>query len=572
LEQARQFLDALFAGKEPEEFILLWLLDGRRSAWFQDTASAAAFVDANRARDVYVGVALSPVDHGPHQRLKIEGNERLPSSIVGLWADIDVADAVHKKKNLAPTADDARSILFPDIPPSILIHSGGGLQAWWLFREPWTLESPEEVRRAGALATRWNHAIRARAAAKGWDIDSVSDLTRILRVPGTANCKVPGQPRPVRLIESNDHRYNPSNLDEYLDMVGAAPVVKRPTQVIAGEKLAYSNEAEPPFMKFQALCDNEPRFRQSWDHRRRDLKDQTASAYDMAMANMAVQAGWTDQEIADLLIAHRRRYNEDLKLRDSYYVNTIATARSVFSEAQLDLEIQQLAARDENAAAPAKEDPAQKKAEICDRLSEKFRLTGEYRIIRIARYLSEPREYAIEIANGDCIRLGGVSNLIEPRALQAKIAELAGRMIPSFKKNAQWETIQQMLLDACVDVQVGDEGTDAGLINSWLGAYLATRPVLETYEDADETRSPFLRDGRIHVYLADLRRWVHINYGDRIPAKEMGVRLRRAGAVPDKVTHGKSSRQVWILSKAFVPPAKPDAPEWVGGEQSESVQ
>jgi len=559
-------MNALFAAKSDQEYILVWLLDGRRSAWFRDVDAAAGYVDEHSAEDVYVGVALSPADHGPHFRLKIEGGERMPSSIVGLWSDIDIANPGHKKKNLAPSAEDARTVLFPDLPPSLLVHSGGGLQAWWLFKEPWTLESEDETRRAGALATRWIRAIRARAAAKGWDIDSVGDLTRVLRVPGTTNCKIPGQPRPVRLIQIDDRRYNPSDLDEYLDLIGAARVVKRPTQIVTGEKLIYSTDAVPPFQKFQALCDAEPKFKNSWDHHRRDMKDQSASAYDMALANIAVQAGWSDQEIANLLIAHRRRYNEDLKLRDSYYRTTIATARAAFSEEVLNGEIEQLAApepapaRDDDGEKrqepPVKQDPAQKKAEICDLLSEKFKLTGPYRIIRLTRYLSEPREYAIEIANGDCIRLGGVVNLIEPHALQVKIAELAGRMIPSFKKNAEWTKIQQLLLDACIDVPVGEEGTNAGLATSWLRAYLAAKPILDSVEDSDETRSPFVRDGRVHVYLADFRRWVHINHGDRVPPKEMGILMRRAGAEPTKVACGRSSRQVWMLSESFVPPAK----------------
>ncbi|MCL5742986.1 MAG: hypothetical protein M1541_03520, partial [Acidobacteria bacterium] len=158
MDQAEQFLEALFAGKSDGEHILIWLLDGKRSSWFTDLDRAAAFVHENRSRDVYVGVALSPKDHGPHLRLKIEGSERMPSGIVGLWSDIDIADAVHKKKNLAPSTEQAMTVLFPEFPPSVLIHSGGGLQAWWLFKEPWTLESEAETTKAGALATRWIRA------------------------------------------------------------------------------------------------------------------------------------------------------------------------------------------------------------------------------------------------------------------------------------------------------------------------------------------------------------------------------------------------------------------------------
>ncbi len=298
----------------------------------------------------------------------------------------------------------------------------------------------------------------------------------------------------------------------------------------------------------------------------------------MAMANITVQAGWSDQEIANLLIAHRRRYNEDLKLRDSYYCTTIATARAAFSEEVLDLEIQQLATpapkpvRDDDGEQkqepPVKEDPAQKKSKLCDVISEKFKLSGDHWIVRFAEYQSEPREYGLEIANGQRIRVGSIQNLLDPHALRMKIAELAHCLIPPFKKNDFWECIQKDILSALVEVQVGDEGTDAGLVNSWLAAYLATKAVLDTYDASDETRSPFMRNGRIHIHLGDLRKWVHLNHGDRIPPKEMGLKMRLAGGVPEKVAHGKSSRQVWMLAEAFVSPAKSvDAPAWVTEEQ-----
>ena len=205
-DETKQFLDALFAGKSDAEFILIWLLKGKRSAWFANIQAAADYVQQHSAQDVYVGVAVSAADHGPYVRLKIEGNERMPSSIIALWADLDIAGEGHKEtsskhKHYAPNEAAARSIMFSEFPPTLLVHSGGGLQAWWLFRELWTLESEEEVRKASALATRWLGALRARAQASGWTIDGVADLTRVLRVPSTANCKVPGNPRPVRLLE-----------------------------------------------------------------------------------------------------------------------------------------------------------------------------------------------------------------------------------------------------------------------------------------------------------------------------------------------------------------------------------
>ncbi|MCL5742985.1 MAG: hypothetical protein M1541_03515, partial [Acidobacteria bacterium] len=416
-------------------------------------------------------------------------------------------------------------------------------------------------------------ALRARAAAKGWDIDSVGDLTRVLRVPATSNCKIPGRARPVQLVQINDHRYNPSDIEEFLDLIGAERVSMAKAQVVAGEQVKYSSDAEPPLQRFQVLCEVEPKFKAAWDHTRKDLKDQTASAYDMALANFAVQSGWNDQEITDLLIAHRRRYKEDLKLRDSYHAKTISKARAKFSGGDVVREIEYLTtpepveSRDddgEKKPLPAiKEDPPQKKSALTDRISKLFGV----QVIRITKYLSDPPEYALETSEG-CIRLGEIQNLIRPDALQLKVAAVAGKLIPDFKRGSQWSIIAKALLDAVVEVPVGAEASNAGLANSWLAGYLEAKPVLDTIAEADASKSPFRKDGRIHVYLADFRRWIHVSHGDRIPPKELGIMLRRAAAEPTVVAVSGTTRQVWRLAEGFAPPAKsPDAPSWVTDEE-----
>ena len=75
------------------------------------------------------------------------------------------------------------------------------------------------------------------------------------------------------------------------------------------------------------LFRSNPKAKASWDRKRSDLQDQSASAYDMSLAMYAAQANWTDQEIVDLLIASRRKHGDDLKLRLDYFERTLAKVR-----------------------------------------------------------------------------------------------------------------------------------------------------------------------------------------------------------------------------------------------------
>ena len=324
------FLHALFSVKPAETFILIWRLRGKQSHWYRDLAEAAAFAERSAGEDVYVGAALSPNDFGPQKRCTAEQT----AGISALWIDLDFAGDGHKKLNLPPTAQDALGLIPPDLPASLIIHSGHGLQAWWIFPGPWVFRDDSDRERAADLARRFNRLFQARAGLKGWDVDSVADLARVMRVPGTTNCKISSAHVPVKILDLNDRRYTPQEIQEHVSRTLNAerkPAIPAPTLlpvVTASGPLMLDPEAHPPAFKFELLWDIDGAFRRSWTHERRGMLDQSPSAYDQSLANLAAMYRWTDQEITDLLIAHRREHGVDLKLRQDYYQITIGKART----------------------------------------------------------------------------------------------------------------------------------------------------------------------------------------------------------------------------------------------------
>jgi len=531
------FLSALFRDKPDNLYVLLWTLPDKLSSWHRDLERLAAdAVRLAQTQNVYIGVGLSAKDYGPTRRVPAEE----VAGIVGMWADVDIRHPVHSKPNLPPTLEDAIQLIKDIGPePTILVDTGHGLQAWWLFREPWIFDEPAERQEAKEMAIRWSATLKARAAARGWDVDSVHDLARVLRLPGTYNRKA--EPVPVRIVSLDENkRYNPSDLDPY--MLEVLPTA----QVIAdvGE-LVLDPGAIPPFDKFEVLLENEPKFRQTWERKRRDLQDQSASGYDLALASYAVMAGWTDQEIADLLIAFRRKYGEDLKLRQDYYRRTIAKARSGAMD-------QQAAERLETAleivtAAPEEKD--NQREAILDGLSRvlKVRITG------VTKYLTEPPRYKLSTDRGE-IMLGGVERLIGQTAFRNAIAATTGVLIPPISKD-QWHKVAQALLNACEEVAVGTEGTDVGICQGWLAGYLAERRPLEDVAEAIDSGYPFQRDGAVYITLAALRKWLALTQGEKVSAKELGALLRRAGCVPEviglEINGRRTTRNVWRLPEAI---------------------
>jgi hypothetical protein len=326
-QTALGFLTKLFGNKPAETFVLIWLLLGKESHWFNDLGDAAAFVERFWKQDVYVGAALSLTDFGPHRRCKAEQS----AGITSLWIDLDIAGEAHEKSNLPPTIEDALSLIPSDLPPSVTVHSGHGVQCWWIFREPWIFSGDIDRARAADLAVRFNSFFKSRAKVRGWDVDSVADLARVLRVPGTTNAKIAGAHRPVYILRDCDRRYSPSELEACLTLAGIAsePAERDRRKAVRNQpdmSWMLNLGANPPVEKFKLLSELEPRFALSWQHRRPDLQDQSPSGYDMSLSVFAAGAGWADGEIIALLIAHRRKYSADLK-RPDYYTRTAQKSR-----------------------------------------------------------------------------------------------------------------------------------------------------------------------------------------------------------------------------------------------------
>jgi AraC-like DNA-binding protein len=320
-----EFLNMLFAEAVAENRRLcVFTLPDRRTRHFSSlTAAALHAVEEAKTKEVYFGVGLAGRNFGRRNSASDI------AAIVGLWADVDLAAPWRADKPLPRTIDEARAILDKlPLAPSVLVDSGHGLHAYWLFKEPWTFETDDERIEAAKRAKGWVETVRNAARSFGWDMDSVGDLARVLRLPGTVNRK--GEtPVEVRILESNDRRYNPDDFEPFA--ADEVPAEMDEAQVGA---LALRPDAEPPADKFAQLYQVCPAFAQAWNRQRPDLADQSQSSYDLSLADIAALNGWTDQEIANLLIAARRKHGQkpEKALRADYVAKTIASARRAAEE------------------------------------------------------------------------------------------------------------------------------------------------------------------------------------------------------------------------------------------------
>ena len=161
--------------------------------------------------NVYIGMGIySEPQSG-------RGNADHVVGLPGLWHDLDCAsnEPAHKKR-IANRSRGAGAGTGLPLPATEIVRSGHGLYPLWLFHEVETITDHNRARYAG-VSTAWQSLINAQGAK--WDLDSTSDLARVLRPAGVMNWKINCTPVPVEIMQQGGPRYTLEELEECLPAI-----------------------------------------------------------------------------------------------------------------------------------------------------------------------------------------------------------------------------------------------------------------------------------------------------------------------------------------------------------------
>jgi hypothetical protein len=565
LSQPRRFLEALFAGKPGDLHILLWTLPEKESRWFRAVNEAIRCAESLSARDLYVGIGLATHDHGPKQRCKSEEI----AGIVGMWADLDLRSDAHRKAALPANLDQALSILPPEFPPSIVVLTGNGAHVWWLFREPWIFVSAEDRREAATLVSRWHTLLRDNASQRGWAYERLADLARVLRVPGTMNCKGSANPKPVVIHGHGDARYNPPDFADYLDDLGvsdeegAASAARDWGERFKDTPIGINLAARIPEEKLNRWLETDLRFKNTWFRQRHDLNDQSQSGYDLALCNFGFSNGLTEQQIVDLLVQHRTLHKQKYRTRVDYFQRTLAKAARASDETplrseRLDDSLPHSSCADNTPAGPT--DPsgvARSKPSICRRVSIAFGIE----VLRFVKISGEQPIYRMETADGK-IGFDNVGKFISQQAVRTAIAATAGKLIRRFKPK-EWEEIARSMLDACIVEEGGEEMQQEGAARIQIGQYLVDTAFIASIEGqmTQNFRKPMVRGSRITVCSSDIQMFISKTPQQHISIQEVVAMLSAIGAKAIRVRGKKKEQSRWELPLDEFDPADYSVPE-----------
>jgi hypothetical protein len=193
-------------------------LGGRR----RRPADACAFVETLGTTDTWFGVNPGA---GPPREHAGRGKAADVTRLTALFADLDVKGGGCPDLETAYKIVNDLSIIL-NTSPSAIALSGNGLHPYWPVSDHQTGKY-----NIALLLRRWGRLVTSVAHRHGAGVDNVYDLPRILRVPGSFNCKGL-EPIPVVCYAEPVRRIPLSEVDEILAAEGiyAEPEVSRSRQ------------------------------------------------------------------------------------------------------------------------------------------------------------------------------------------------------------------------------------------------------------------------------------------------------------------------------------------------------
>ena len=219
IEMALKFLNLLFGAVVERVFGYLWTKQDKATYPFavsnateREAMAKKAIELSDEGKDVYFGVNLMNESPARNSRVKAV-HVTLQTATV---TDIDILGGEHTDPNKYPADFNAAKEFLP-FPVSLKVFSGYGLHGYCLYVEP-IIITAENRSMVTERNKKFISVIRDRAGKFKKAVDSVHDLPRVLRIPGTYNYKCGRENAPLcRLVEVNDIRFTPIELDEKLN-------------------------------------------------------------------------------------------------------------------------------------------------------------------------------------------------------------------------------------------------------------------------------------------------------------------------------------------------------------------
>ena len=436
-----------------------------------------------------------------------------------LWADIDWKDFDNETAGRAAFAG-------LEYPPSIVVRSAHGVHLYWLLSEP---NEPEAL----------SDLSRRLAAMLG--ADACHDAARLLRLPGSYNCKDPNDPILVEIEELHpERRYHAGDLDVWI------PVLARPRIKLAGavDLTVPAHLTE----KARAILEANQQVRSHWRGEGKSKGDTSSSGYDWTTAYDILKAGGGPEDAASAVAS--RPDGSALAKGTRHIERTVGRAVAALEQYRADQDAQ-VAVRNATERVARQ---ALKEADKDDKRAAE--LAAAWRPNSVAIYRTDPPRYVF--TSGDRVFEVTTSHLAQRHQMRRRLMEVLLRIVqlPTTKWGAYDAWVNELLEGAKVYEQPPEASRYGGIheeLAERLGALRAGDCA------ADLARGCAVEvDGRRAVRLSPLLRSLRQS-DTEITRPELAQHLSRAGWESRKGRLEGEQVRVWLSPRGEV--VAPKGPE-----------
>jgi len=287
--------------------------------------------------------------------------------------------------------------------------------------------------------------------------------------------------------------------------------------------LVLDPNAEPPADKFDVLM-KDRLFAKTWKRQREEFKSQ--SEYDLSLAGFAVRRGWSDQEAANLIIAHRRKHGDESgkALRQDYIRMTLEKVKP--------------------------------KADDEDVLS-----LLPCKVVSLRQIGIDDSDYELVLDSGEVVRMGNTEMFLQARKARARLYDHSYEL--SDKAMKRWPKIVMKLREL---VEIKDSVTREDTTKSWLEDYISTRISMPRIEDKGDITEIFGsgqnsmatdKKGRLYLRLSDITRYARVHTGlPNVSVKTVAHDLLDLKFEKQKVDIKEEGRRkqisLWVSKPGFI--------------------
>lgn len=422
-----------------ESRFAIWTKHNRLHHWCGEIDDAKRGIDIKR--DTYFTVGVYPKGITKRTQDNVSG-------IFGVWLDID-CEKDDGTKGYFPTDQEALRWVNSTLTGlwTYIIHSGGGLHVYLMFDEPFWIESEDDRLRARKLSKAYHAYAQSKCSHT---IDSVFDLSRVMRLPGTVNTRTK---QVCHVVDESEVEMSFSALEELLPQVEL-------DEALAVATLDGEVEIDDLKERIALLCESDRTFGLTWTRKRR-LADRSPSGYCMSIANYMCMAGFTDGQIIVALKLWRAAQTDAGEKPESWYLNTVGKSRATVKG---DVIGNQLTAALED------EDKESHLDGISAALCKKV-VRIQKRVVPEFKGVKEKGSYTFFFEDGSTLVVPDTDTLMSQSKMRALAFEEAGVLIRTLKK-AKWDDFLMLVLNNIEEVEEELEANRAFNILAALHAFV----------------------------------------------------------------------------------------------------